>query len=128
VLGTLLVLIIFSFSIENYLENNIINENKNIKLNEKLMSFTNNNEFKHMQIDKNNQNNPIQKNEIENNQKNYLENRFFENNKFNDIESEEIRRKIKLIIKEIIDEWNKIPSDQIILDPEPAEVHIINNN
>jgi len=114
--------------IENYLENNIVNESKNIKLKEKLMSFANNNEFKRLQIDKNNQNNPIQKNEIENNQKNYLENRFFENNNFNDIESEEIRRKIKLIIKEIIDEWNKIPSDQIILDPEPAEVHIINNN
>jgi hypothetical protein len=113
--------------IENYLENNIINENKNIKLKESLMSLSNNNEFKRRQIEKNNQNTPIRKQEIENGQRNYLENLFFENYNFNDIESEEIRMKIKLIINEIINEWNKIPPENIKLEPEPAQVNVINN-
>ncbi len=91
---------------QNYLENNICNNQKNNKIKEKLKSLTYSERFIELQNNKTNESNNERKLQIENEQKNYLEEMFFQNYDCKEIESEKLKTIIKKLINEIIKEEN----------------------
>ena len=93
-------------TIENYLENNICNNQKNNKIKEILKSLTKGERFIELQNNKKNESNNERKLQIEDQQKNNLEEMFLQNYNCKEIESEKLKIIIKKLLNEIIKEEN----------------------